>query len=396
MAHPEVSEIADDLRNDLPNLIALRRDIHAHPELGLETFRTAKILSHALTNLGVEVHPFVNGAGLVGVIQGGEGQAAVGLRADLDALPIAEMTTLPHKSTRPGVMHACGHDGHAAMLLGAARHLARTKHFNGRVHLIFQPGEEGAGGALAMLEEQLFERFPCQEIFGLHTLPGAPLGQFEITPGAAMAGGAFFDIRVNGKSAHGAFPHLARDPVVAAAQIVTALQTITARNVVPGSRSVVSVTRVEAGASYNVIPEYAALSGTLRAMTRAELAQLEASTESIACGIANALGMHADVDVRLVFAPLHNAQAPTQTGIRAARDITGGSKVVTDKAPITASEDFAFMLEQIPGAYMNLGNGEHSAPLHNDRFEFCDDGLLYGSAYFARVAELSLARSGQG
>jgi hippurate hydrolase len=278
------------------------------------------------------------------------------------------------------------------MLLGAARYLAEAGEFNGTVNFVFQPGEEGAGGALAMLADGLFERFPCDHLFALHNRPGAPVGHFSITPGAAMAGGAFFDIQVRGKGAHAAWPDASVDPVLAACHIAAALQSIIARNIPPSEMAVVSVTQIAAGDAYNVIPEAAWMRGTARGMKRETLTAIESALRRIAGGVASGLGASAEVDFRLIFAPLVNAAEATREYVDAAVELVGESRVDQNKAPISASEDFSFMLEHAPGAYMNLGNGEASAPLHNPRYDFNDDALPFGAALFARIVQRKLVR----
>jgi amidohydrolase len=373
------------------DLTSIRHDIHAHPELGLETHRTAEMVATLLKSWGIEVHRMVNGAGVVGVLRSGNGPRAIGLRADMDALPIHEQTGAAYKSGTRGVMHACGHDGHTAILLGAARYLAETKRFNGTVNFIFQPGEEGMGGALAMLNEGLVEKFPADEIYGLHNRPGDPVGDFSIAPGVGMAGGGFFDIVIKGRGAHGARPNASIDPVIAACHIGTALQTVVARNLEPGDMGVLSVTQISGGDAYNVIPEQAKLAGTVRAMTRQTLSQIEAGLKRVAIGVAEGLGAKAEVDYRLIFAPLNNAPEPTRAIADAAAALVGESRVERNRAPASASEDFAFMLEKVPGAYINLGNG-NSAQVHNDRYDFNDDAIPYGAAMFAHLVEQRLVK----
>ena len=378
---------AERLRTYHAELTGIRRDLHANPELGLDTHRTADVVAGLLTSWGIEVHRLVDGAGIVGVLRSGNGPRSVGLRADMDALPIHEQTGAAHKSRTSGVMHACGHDGHTTMLLGAARYLAETRQFNGTVNFIFQPGEEGAGGALAMLADGLLERFPSDELFGLHNRPGMPVGHFSITPGTAMAGGAFFDIVINGRGAHGAWPNSSIDPVIAACHIGTALQTVVARNVPPADMGVLSVTKIEGGDAYNVIPERARMGGTVRAMKRETLNLIEAGLKRIAVAVADGLGARAEVDYRLIFAPLVNAPEPTRAIADAAAEIVGEANVDRHKGPAAASEDFAFMLEKVPGAYINLGNGEASAQVHNNRYDFNDEAIPYGATMFARLVE---------
>ena len=336
------------------------------------------------------MHRLVNGAAVVGVLRSGNGPRAIGLRADMDALPIDEQTGAAYRSRTPNVMHACGHDGHTTMLLGAARYLAETRRFNGTVNFIFQPGEEGMGGALAMLKDGLLERFPSDELYGMHNRPGLPLGHFSITPGTAMAGGGFFDITVKGRGAHGARPNWPIDPVIAACHIATALQTVVARNLPPGDMAVLSVTQIKAGDAYNVIPEEARMGGTVRAMKRETLDLMEAALKRVATGVAEGLGATAEVDFRLLFAPLVNAPEATQAFADAAAELVGEANVDRHKAPAPASEDFAFMLEKVPGAYINLGNGEASAPVHNDRYDFNDEAIPYGSSLFAALVERRL------
>lgn len=371
-------------------LASIRRDIHAHPELGLATHRTADIVANLLKSWGIEVHRLVDGAAVVGVLRCGNGPRSLGLRADMDALPIHEQSGVVYQSRMAGMMHACGHDGHTTMLLGAAQYLAETRQFNGTVNFIFQPGEEGMGGALAMLADGLLERFPSDELYGLHNRPGVPVGHFSITPGTAMAGGAFFDITVKGRGAHGAWPQSAIDPVIACCQIGTALQTVVARNLAPSEMGVLSVTKIHGGDAYNVIPEQARMGGTVRAMKREVLSLIEAGLKRVAIGVADGLGAKAEVDYRLIFAPLINAAGPTTAIIDTAAELVGEANVERNKAPASASEDFAFMLEKVPGAYINLGNGELSAPVHNDRYDFNDEAIPFGAALFARLVERTL------
>ena len=302
--------IIDAIRRDQDELVAIRRDLHAHPELGMEEHRTAEIVARKLESWGIEVHRGVGKTGVVGVLRNGSGNRAIGLRADMDALPMTEMTGLPWASKTPGKMHACGHDGHTTMLLGAAKYLAETRRFSGTVHLIFQPGEEGCGGALAMLEDGLFERFPCDAIYGMHNRTGMDVGTFAVREGASMAGGAFFDITVSGKGSHGARPEESIDPVLTACHIGTALQSIVSRNLSPRDPAVVSVTKVVGGDAYNVIPQTAVLSGTARFFAREVGEKIEAAMRRLVEGVAAGFGATAVVEWRLIFAPLVNAADP--------------------------------------------------------------------------------------
>ena len=374
-------------------LTAIRRDIHAHPELGLEEHRTADIVARKLEEWGLEVHRGVGKTGVVGVLRNGSGPS-IGLRADMDALPMEEQTNLPYSSRNTGRMHACGHDGHTTMLLGAAKLLSETRNFSGTVNFIFQPGEEGIGGALAMLEDRLFERFPCQAIFGMHNRPGMPIGQYAISPGVGMAGGGFFDITITGKGAHGARPEESIDPVLVACHIGTALQSIVSRNLRPSATAVLSITRIQAGEAYNVIPQTATLAGTVRSMQRDTLTMVETNMKRIATSLAAGFGAEASVDFRLIFAPLVNDANQVQAIADAAAELVGDDKVERNKPPAMASEDFSFMMERVPGAYINLGNGEDSAPVHNPAYNFNDAAIPFGVALYARVTERKLAKSG--
>ena len=382
----------DRARRYQDELTAIRRDIHAHPEIGMEEYRTSELVAKQLEAWGVEVHRNVGKTGVVGVLRNGPGPA-IGLRADMDALPIHEQTNLEYSSRNPGVMHACGHDGHTTMLLGAARYLAETRNFTGTVNFIFQPGEEGMGGALAMLEDKLFERFPCEAIFGMHNAPGMPVGKFGIAPGTAMAGGAFFDITITGRGAHGARPEESIDPVLVVSTLASALQSIVSRNISPSDTAVLSVTRMLVGDAYNVIPETGLLGGTVRTMKRETMVLIEANMRRLATSIATGYGAEAKVDFRLIFAPLVNDAAQLTVVADAAASIVGDAEVNRTRPPVMASEDFAFMMEKIPGAFINLGNGGDSAPVHNHQYNFNDAAIPYGVALWASVVEQKLARS---
>jgi amidohydrolase len=375
-----------------PDLVAIRHDLHAHPELGLEEHRTADLVAKTLEGYGIEVHRGVGKTGVVGVLRSGNSHKTIGLRADMDALPIVEATGVPYASRTLGKMHACGHDGHTTMLLGAARYLAETRKFDGTVNFIFQPGEEGLGGAQAMLDDGLFARFPCERIFGMHNWPSMAVGRFAITPGSAMAAGAFFDLTLTGKGAHGAMPHQAADPVLAACHIGTALQSVISRNIRPGEMGVVSITQIKSGDAYNVIPGTATMAGTVRTMSRAIMTDVEAAMRRIISGVAAGMDVTADLDFRLIFAPLINDVTAAADLADAAAELVGDEHVNRAKPPIAGSEDFSFMLEKVPGAYINLGNGENCAPVHNAKYNFNDEAIPYGSALYARIVERQLAR----
>jgi amidohydrolase len=381
----------DHIRRYHADLAEIRQDIHAHPELGLEEHRTADVVARKLEEWGIEVHRNVGTTGVVGVLRSGNGHATIGLRADMDALPIVEDNDLPYASRNHGKMHACGHDGHTTMLLGAARYLAETRAFNGTVNFIFQPGEEGVGGALAMLDDDLFQRFPCNAVYGMHNRPGMPVGKFGISPGTAMAGGGFFDINITGKGAHGARPEESIDPVLVACHIGTALQSIVSRNVAPREMAIVSATRILSGEAYNVIPQTATLGGTVRTFKRETMTVVENNMRRIAKGVAEGFGATAEVDFRLIFAPLVNHPTEFDAIADAAAELVGDANVNRSQAPAQASEDFSFMLERVPGAYINLGNGD-CAPVHNHHYNFNDEAIPFGSALFARLVERQLPR----
>ena len=371
-----------------------RRDIHAHPELGFEETRTAGFVAENLESFGLVVHRGIGKTGVVGVLRAGKSTRSVGLRADMDALPIQEANTFAHRSRHDGKMHACGHDGHTTMLLGAAQYLAATRAFDGTVNFIFQPAEEGIGGARAMIEDGLFERFPCEAVFGMHNRPSLPVGCFAVRAGPMMAAGGFFDIRILGKGAHGARPESSVDPVVVAAHIVTALQTIVSRNVPPVQTAVVSVTRIQGGSAYNVIPDCAQIAGTVRAFSRAVMEQMDTTVRLIATGVAEGLGARAEVDLRWIFAPTVNHATEAEFAASVCNEIVGVEHVDRDPPLIMASEDFSFMLEKVPGCYINIGTaeGESRCEVHNPGYDFNDRALPLGVSFFARLVETRLRK----
>src|SRR5882672_9966496 len=384
----------DRIKSYHAELTAQRRDFHANPELGFEEHRTSDVVARQLEALGIEVHRGVGKTGVVGVLREGNGPVSIGLRADMDALPILEANDMAYKSTKPGVMHACGHDGHTTMLLGAARYLAETRNFNGTVNFIFQPAEEGLGGAQAMLKDELFQRFPCDTVFGMHNHPGLPVGKFAIRPGTMMAAGAFFDIHVEGRGSHGARPEQSIDSVLVASHIVTALQAIVARNVSPLDTAVVSATAIHGGDAYNVIPQTAEIRGTVRTFKNETMTLVEENMKRTAAGVAAAFGATASVDFRRLFAPLVNDPAETAEFADVAAEIVGDENVDRERSLIMASEDFSFMLEARPGAYINIGNGDTigSVPVHNPNYNFNDEILPIGAAAFAGIVEKKLPR----
>ena len=379
----------DKIREDSDELTAIRRDLHVHPELGLEEHRTAEIVARKLEEWGIEVHRGVGVTGVVGVLRRGSGTTRIGLRADMDCLPMEEQTNLAYSSRSPGRMHACGHDGHTTMLLGAAKYLAQSGNFDGTVNFIFQPGEEGIGGALAMLKDRLFERFPCDAIYAMHNRPGMALGKFAIAPGPSAAGGAFFDIKITGRGSHGARPEGSIDPVLVACHITTALQSIVARNVPPADTAVLSVTRIVGGDAYNVIPQTATISGTARTFKSEVMQLIETNLTRIARGVAEGFGATAETDFRVIFAPLINDPDRTAEFGDAAAELVGEANVDRAKPPGMGSEDFSFMMEQVSGAYIQLGNGD-SAALHNPAYNFNDDATPYGAALLSTLVERKL------
>ena len=381
---PSILRFADDLT-------AIRRDLHAHPEIGFEEVRTAGIVAEKLAAWGIEVHRGVGRTGVVGILHGTGGPGRrIGLRAHMDALPIEETTNLPYRSTAPGKMHACGHDGHTTMLLGAARHLAENRSFPGTAVFVFQPAEEGLGGALAMLEDKLFERFPCDEIYGLHNSPYLEHGQVAVWPGQAMAGADFFDIRITGRGSHGAMPNVGRDPIMVATALAQAFQTIVSRNAEPTGAAVLSITQIHAGSAYNVIPEEATMAGTIRTFSEDMAAMIHARMREIAAGMALAFGVEIALDIRSIFRVLVNGEQEATHLASAAAEIVGQDNVLTTPRLMMGSEDFADMLKAVPGSYCWVGHAG-TVPLHNPGFMLDDAILPIGASLLARVVENRLA-----
>jgi hippurate hydrolase len=386
IAMPIVNRIAD-LQ---PEIAAWRQDLHAHPELRYDVHRTAAFVAEKLKTFGCdEVVPGIGQTGVVGVIRGRAGDKVVGLRADMDALPLEEETGLPYKSQNPGKMHACGHDGHTAMLLGAAKYLAETRNFSGTAVVIFQPAEEGGAGALAMVKDGLITRFGIQEVYGMHNFPGLPLGQFAIRPGAMMASADHITIDLEGKGGHAARPHLSIDTVLVGAQIVNQLQSVVARNVDPLEAAVVSICMFQAGHTDNVIPQHAQLRGTARALNDAVRNTLLARIEEVVQGTARLYGAKANITCTNGYPVLVNNDRQTEFAAKVAREIAGTDKVDTEVAPVMGAEDFAFMLGERPGAFIFVGNGD-SAGLHHPAYNFNDEAIPTGTSYWVRLAESAL------
>jgi amidohydrolase len=374
----------DDL---LPHLVELRRDLHAHPELAFQERRTAGVVASALRLLGLQVTEGVGGTGVVGSLRCGSSPRAVGLRADMDALPIAEQSRLAHASRHAGVHHGCGHDGHTAILLGAAQQLARTRRFDGTVHVIFQPAEEGRGGARVMVEEGLFERFPCDAVYALHNWPDLPLGHAQTRPGPIMAAADRFDIVLHGRGGHAAQPHRTPDALLAASQLVVQLNTIVSRRIDPAESAVLSVTRMSGGSSHNVVPAEATVTGTVRSFDAQVQDRIEAALRDAAAGTALAHGVEADVTYHRYYPATVNCAAEVQLALQAAE--AAGLQAGVASRPAFTSEDFAFMLRERPGAYLWLGQGGER-PLHHPCYDFNDDALPHGVRWFCAVAELAL------
>ncbi|MBV8429050.1 MAG: amidohydrolase [Hyphomicrobiales bacterium] len=371
-------------------LTAIRRDIHAHPEIGFEEKRTSDLVAEKLKKWGIEVHRGIGGTGVVGVVKGRKDNGRrIGLRADMDALPMQENTNLPWRSTIPNRFHGCGHDGHTTILLGAARYLAQTRNFDGQALLIFQPAEEGLGGARAMLKDGLFQKFPCDEVYGLHNAPDLEPRKVTVLPGPAMAGADFFDITVKGYGSHGAMPNFSKDPIIAAMTLGQALQTIVSRNADPLDAAVVSITQFHSGSAYNVIPDEAKLSGTMRTFSDKVRELTRERMRNIATGIALSFGVEVDVDIRDIFTVLQNHEEQSHAVAKIANEIVGAENVSMDPQPKMGSEDFADMLRAVPGAYFWLGH-EGSVPVHNPGFILDDAILPVGASLFARIIETRL------
>jgi len=381
--------------------VALRRDIHRHPELAFEEFRTSRVVADKLAQWGYAVESGLGGTGVVGQLRRGDGSKRLGLRADMDALPIVEATGLPHASCRHGVMHACGHDGHTAMLLAAARHLATQSRFNGTLNLIFQPAEEGQGGARRMMDDGLFEKYPCDAIFAMHNMPGHPQGRLLFRDGATMASSDNVTITLEGTGGHGAMPHRAADPVVAGAAIVTGLQSIVARNIDPLHMAVVTAGAFQAGNANNVIPQTAELKLSVRALDRDVRDTLERRIVELVEHQARSYGVRAVIDYQRNYPVLVNANVETDFARQIAMELLGDEQVELQTRALTGSEDFAFMLEQVPGSYLLIGNGDGSdgdaggghgaCMVHNPNYDFDDRNVPIGAAYWVLLAERFLA-----
>ena len=378
--------IIEEIQNFSDDLIKIRHDFHQYPELGMQETRTSQKVNELLNSWGIKTYTGVGKKGIVGVLEGNNPGKTIGLRADMDALPIEEKTNLPYSSKNPGVMHACGHDAHTTMLLGAARYLSENKSFSGKVVFIFQPAEEGLGGAKAMLADKLFERFPCDEIYGLHNWPTGEHGKVGIKPGVAMAGADFFDIKIKAFGSHAARPENSKDPIIIASSLISQLQTIVSRNVPPTQTIVLSITQIHAGSAYNVIPSDCTLSGTMRYFDK-EIAKLvRTRMKEIIEGIEKSYSVEIELDNREIFDVLVNDKELSKVMLDVASEIVGVENAFFRTDLVTGSEDFSDMLQVVPGAYCNIMH-RGTLPLHNDGF-ILDDGILpIGAFIYARLVE---------
>ena len=379
----------------VPEATAWRRHLHAHPELMYDVHETARFVADKLRSFGCdEVVEGIGRTGVVGIIRGARGDGGpgrtIGLRADMDALPITETTGAEHASTVPGRMHACGHDGHTAMLLGAARHLCDTRNFAGSVAVIFQPAEEGGAGGLAMVRDGMMERFGIEEVYGMHNMPGLPIGSFAIRPGPIMAATDEFTVHVRGRGSHAAQPHRSVDPIVVGAQIVTALQTIASRNADPIGSLVLTVTKFQAGTAYNVIPETALIAGTFRTLDEGVREMAGRRLREVCEGVGAALGATVEVQHHRNYPVTVNHPDETGHAVGAAREVAGEGRVEVSTPPIMGGEDFSYMLEARPGAFIFVGNGD-TATLHHPDYDFSDEAIAHGTSYWVRLAERRLA-----
>ncbi|MDO8703175.1 MAG: M20 aminoacylase family protein [Undibacterium sp.] len=378
----------------------IRRDIHAHPELCYEEHRTSEIVARKLQEWGIPTLRGLGGTGVVGIIKNGTSARAIGLRADMDALPMQEFNSFPHASKNAGKMHACGHDGHTAMLLGAAHYLAAHKEFDGTVYLIFQPAEEGGGGARRMIEEGLFEQCPMEAVFGMHNWPGAAVGTFGVTAGAMMASSNEFEVTVKGKGAHAAQPHKGIDPIMVAVQMAQSWQTIVSRNASPLESAVLSITQIHSGSATNVIPDEATLIGTVRAFSNEMIDLVELRMQTIAAHTAAAFDAQVQFEFKRNYPPLINHAKETAFAADVMRSIVGAGQVDAQVEPTMGAEDFAFFLQEKPGCYVFIGNGEGEhrdaghglgpCNLHNPSYDFNDDLLPIGATYWVRLTQAYL------
>ncbi|HOM13889.1 MAG TPA: M20 aminoacylase family protein [Rubrivivax sp.] len=393
-------QLIESILADAASIAAMRRDIHAHPELCFQEKRTADVIAQALSDWGIPIHRGLGTTGVVGIVKNGSSSRAIGLRADIDALPMTEHNHFAHASTCPGKMHACGHDGHTAMLLAAARHLSKHRHFDGTVYLVFQPAEEGGGGAREMMKDGLFDKFPMEAIFGIHNWPGMKVGQFALKSGPVMASSNEFKIIIRGKGSHAALPHLGIDPVPIACQMVLAFQTIVTRNKKPIDTAVISATMVHAGEATNVVPESCEIQGTVRTFTPEVLDLVEGRMQTIAENTCAAFEASCEFQFKRNYPPTVNHEAETEFARRVLGEVVGADNVL-EFEPTLGSEDFSYFLQAKPGCYFLIGNGDGShrqgghgmgpCMLHNPSYDFNDDLIPLGATAWVRLAEQWLA-----
>ncbi|HMO48901.1 MAG TPA: M20 aminoacylase family protein [Rubrivivax sp.] len=393
-------QLIESILADAASITAIRRDIHAHPELCFEEVRTADVIAKALTDWGIPIHRGLGKTGVVGIVKNGTSPRAVGLRADIDALPMTEHNHFAHASTHPGKMHACGHDGHTAMLLAAARHLSRHRNFDGTVYLVFQPAEEGGGGAREMMKDGLFDKFPMEAIFGIHNWPGMQVGQFALKSGPMMASSNEFKITIRGKGSHAALPHLGIDPVPVACQMVQAFQTIVTRNKKPIDTAVISVTMIHAGEATNVVPDFCEIQGTVRTFTTEVLDLVERRMQTIAESTCAAFEAACEFHFKRNYPPTVNHDAETEFARRVLGEVVGPDNVL-EFEPTLGSEDFSYFLQAKPGCYFVIGNGDGThrqgghglgpCMLHNPSYDFNDELIPLGATAWVRLAESWLA-----
>ncbi len=393
-------KVIDSLVTQAAHIAAIRRDIHAHPELSFEELRTSDVVAAKLTEWGIEVHRGLGKTGVVGILKNGTSDRAIGLRADMDALPMQEFNQFAHASQHAGKMHACGHDGHVAMLLAAAQHLSKHKHFDGTVYFIFQPAEEGGGGAREMIKDGLFTKFPMQAVFGMHNWPGMAVGKFAVSPGPVMASSSEFKISIHGKGSHAALPHNGIDPVPVACQMVQAFQTIISRNKKPVDAGVISVTMIHTGEATNVVPDVCEIQGTVRTFTLEVLDLIEQRMKDIAQHTCAAFDARCDFEFHRNYPPTVNHEAETAFARQVMQGIVGEANVLPQE-PTMGAEDFSYMLQAMPGAYCfiangegehrHIGHGEGPCTLHNPSYDFNDELIPLGGTYWVSLVEAWLA-----
>ena len=389
-------KVIKEIENFHDEMTIWRRDIHQHPELAFEETRTSNFVAEKLKEFGLEIHQGLAKTGVVGTIRNGQGPS-IGLRADLDALPLEEKNTFEHASVNPGKMHACGHDGHTAMLLGAAKYLVASKNFRGTVHFIFQPAEEGGCGGDIMVKEGLFEKFPVDSVFGMHNWVGLEAGHFGVGAGPIMAAADTFDLIIHGKGGHAAMPHQCIDPIIVASQVLNALQSISSRSTHPLDSLVISVTQIHAGDAYNIIPDTVKMRGTVRTFLPETRNEIPSKMLKVSEGVCNAMGASCELNYIHGYPATVNSISETDISAKAAIDLVGEDKVVRNPTPTMGSEDFSYMLQARPGCYVwlgiGLGEGEYGCTLHSPNYDFNDDVLSVGAAYWATLVENELPNS---